>query len=77
MENLAFNFVEYDMVAYKNGVQITSVRGDATGLKIQVSLSYSQGQKVYVNGVEVNDYQVQNGKVIVTVDFGATVVEVR
>ena len=77
MENLAFNFVEYDMVAYKNGVQITSVRGDATGLKIQVSLSYSQGQKVYVNGVEVNNYTVENGKVIITVDFGATVVEVR
>ena len=83
MENLSFNFVEYDIVAYKNGVQITSVRernaGELSGLKIQISLNYTQGQKVYVNGVqvEVTDGMVNGEKVTVTVDFGATVVEVR
>ena len=77
MENLAFNFVEYDLKASKNGVQITSVRGDTTGLSMQIVLNYVAGQKVYVNGVETTNYTVENGKVCVTVDFGATIVEVK
>ena len=77
MENLAFNFVEYDLKAYKNGVQITSVRGDTTGLSMQIVLNYVAGQKVYVNVVETSNYTVENGKVCVTVDFGATIVEVK
>lgn len=77
MENLAFNFVEYDLKAYKNGVQITSVRGDTTGLSMRIVLNYVAGQKVYVNGVETSNYTVENGKVCVTVDFGATIVEVK
>ena len=77
MENLAFNFVEYDLKAYKNGVQITSVRGDTTDLSMRIVLNYVAGQKVYVNGVETSNYTVENGKVCVTVDFGATIVEVK
>ena len=77
MENLAFNGVEYDLVAYKNGVQITSVRGETAGLKFQIVLDYTAGQSVYVNGIKSSNYTVENGKVYVTVDMGATVVEVR
>ena len=77
MENLAFNFVEYDLKAYKNGVQITSVRGDTTGLKLQIVLDWEEGDRLYVNGVEVSADKVEDGKVYVTVAMGATIVEVR
>ena len=77
MENLAFNFVEYDLKAYKNGVQITSVRGDTTGLKLQIVLDWKDGDKLYVNGMQSDNYTVENGKVYVTVDMEATVVEIK
>ena len=77
MENLAFNFVKYDLTLYENAVQLNNVRGDATGLSLTVALNYTDGQSVYVNGMKVSDYTVENGKVYVTVDMGATVVEVR
>ena len=77
MENLAFNFVEYDLIAYKNGVQISSVRGDTAGLTLQIVLDYTAGQSVYVNGVKVSNPVTENGKVYVSVDMGATVVEVK
>ncbi|MBR2646329.1 MAG: hypothetical protein IKD47_02055, partial [Clostridia bacterium] len=77
MENLAFNFVEYDLKAYKDGIQITSVRGDTEGLQLQIVLNWADGDKLYVNGVETNNYTVENGKVYVTVAMGAMIVEVR
>ena len=78
MENLAFNMVKYDLTIYDNAIQITDVRGTTTGLKLQVVLDKANGQKVYVNGAETNDYTESNGKVYVNVaTFGATIVEVR
>lgn len=77
MENLAFNRVEYDLIAYKNGIQISSVRGDTAGLTLQIVLDYTAGQSVYVNGVKVSNPKVENGKVYVTVSMGATIVEVK
>ena len=77
MENLAFNKVKYDLKIYGNAIQLSNVRGNVAGLNITVALNYAEGQHVYVNGVEVTDFVVENGKAIVTVAFGATVVEVK
>ena len=77
MENLAFNFVKYDLTIYENAIQLNNVRGDATGLTLTLALDYTDGQTIYVNGVEYTNYTTENGKVYVTVDMGATIVEVR
>ena len=79
MENLLFNDVKYDLKITGNSVQITDVRGNVSGLGLQIVLNYTDGQSVYVNGVKLSSdgYTVENGKVIVNVNFGATVVEVR
>lgn len=77
MENLAFNKVKYDLTIYKNAIQLNNVRGgDVSGLSLTVALNYKNGQKVYVNGVAV-EHTVENGKAYVTIDFGATIVEVK
>jgi hypothetical protein len=77
MENLAFNMVKYDATICKNAIVINNVRGDTAGLQLQLALNYTQGQKVYVNGVEVQPTKVENGKAYVTVAFGAAIVQVR
>ncbi len=82
MENLAFNFVKYDLTIYENAIQLNNVRTDAegadiTGLELTVVLDYTAGQSVYVNGMKTSDYTVENGKVYVTVAMGATIVEVK
>jgi hypothetical protein len=77
MENLAFNFVKYDLTIYENAIQLNNVRGDVTGLSLTVALDYTAGQSVYVNGSKVKNPIVENGKVYVTVDMGATIVEVK
>ena len=79
MENLAFNNVKYDLTIFEDCLQITSVRGAVDGQKIQAvfSVEGKTGYKVYVNGVQTNNYTVKDGKVFVTLDFGAAIVEVR
>ena len=77
MENLAFNFVKYDLTIYENAIQLNNVRGDANGLKLTVALNYAAGQTIYVNGKAVEADKLENGKAYVTIDFGATIVEVR
>ena len=77
MENLAFNFVKYDLTIYENAIQLNNVRGDATGLELTVALDYANGQTIYVNGKAVEAGVIENGKAYVTVDFGATIIEVR
>ncbi|MBR2337132.1 MAG: hypothetical protein IKA61_04215 [Clostridia bacterium] len=77
MENLAFNYVKYDLKITENTVVITDVRGDTTGLSLQIALDITGSQSVYVNGVKVDSPTVVDGKVIVTVAFGATIVEVK
>ena len=78
MENLAFNQVKYDLTIYENAIQLTNVRGTVGDLELTVSLDYTEGQSVYVNGAKLTSgYAVENGKVSVTVDFGAAIVEVR
>ncbi len=77
MENLAFNGVKYDLTIYGNAIQLSNVSGDVAGLSLTIALDYAEGQRVYVNGIEVTDFTVENNKAVVTVAFGATVVEVR
>lgn len=78
MENLAFNFVKYDLSAVRYGVRVSSVRGDAQGLTIKVSLDVPSADfKVYVDGKETSDYGVYNGKIVVVVPMTETTVEVR
>lgn len=78
MENLAFNFVKYDLTALRYGVSINSVRGDASGLTVRVALDTpSKKFTVYVNGRKTTDYEVENGKVVVTLPLADATVEVK
>ncbi len=78
IENLGFNRVKYDLSVYANAVRIDSVRGNADGLSIQVSLDEPKGSYgVYVNGVETKNFTEEDGKVIVTVPFASAIIEVR
>ena len=69
--------MKYDLTIFDNAIQLNNVRGDASGLKLTVALNYAAGQTVYVNGMKTTNFTVENGKAYVTVDFGATIVEVR
>ena len=78
VENLAFNRVKYDLTMFKNSVRIDSVRGDATGLSVQVVLKTDKANpNVYVNGKQTNNYTVKDGKVYVNVPLQAGSVEIR
>ncbi|MBQ7913061.1 MAG: InlB B-repeat-containing protein [Clostridia bacterium] len=76
MENLAFNFVKYDLTIRDGAIQLNNVRGTTDGLTLTVALDYTEGQTVYVNGIPVT-HEVVDGKAYVTVNFGAVIVEVR
>jgi hypothetical protein len=79
LENLAFNNVKYDLTIFDDCFQITSVRGNVSGQEIQAvfDVSDKNNYKVYVNGVETSNYKLEDGKIYVTLSFGAAIVEVR
>lgn len=78
IENLAYNFVKYDMTIFKNSVSVDSVRGNTEGLTVQVVLDKpNDGQKVYLNGKETSDYTVSGDKIYVTARLGELTVSVR
>ena len=78
MENLTFNQVKYDLMISKNSLTIDCVRGNATGLQVQVSLpTDKKNPTVYVNGVQTNNYTVTDGKVTLLVPFKGVTVEVK
>ncbi|MBQ7913042.1 MAG: hypothetical protein IJ308_04760 [Clostridia bacterium] len=78
MENLSFNKVKYDLTIEKNSLKIDCVRGNATGLQVQVSLpTAKENPTVYVNGVQTNNYTVKDGKVTLLVPLAALTVEVK
>lgn len=78
VENLAFNKVKYDLTILKKAVRIDSVRGDASGLDVSITLDEpSKDEAVYVNGKKVSDYTTSNGKISLTVALKNTVVEVK
>ena len=78
MENLAYNKVKYDLTIFENSVRIDSVRGNATGIRVKVTLdAKGDTPSVYVNGRQVSDYTVQDGKVTVIVPLASVTVEVK
>ena len=78
MENLSFGGVKYDLTMFENSVKISSVRGDATGLSVQVVLDAPKsGEAVYVNGKASNRYAVKGDKVYVTVPLESVDVAVK
>ena len=78
MENLSYNKVKYDLTASKSAVRIDSVRGDAAGLQVQVTLETSSNSpKVYVNGKQTNKYTVKDGKVTVVVPLKSVSIELK
>ena len=77
-ENFLFNGVKYDLTIFDNAVMINSVRGDASGLSLQVVLNAPKaGQKVYVNGKATNRYTVIDGKVKVVVPLQSATIEIK
>ena len=77
IENLCFNGVKYDLTMFNNAVRIDAVRGDATGVDVQVVLDAPKnGQKLYVNGVETNRYTVKDGKAYVALPLQSAIVQV-
>lgn len=78
IENLAFKGVKYDLTMFKNSVRIDAVRGNASGLSVQVVLKTNKtNPNVYVNGKKVSNYTVKDGKVCVTVPLQSCSVEIQ
>ena len=78
MENLSYNKVKYDLTIFENSVRIDSVRGNATGIEVQVTLKANgNNPKVYINGRQTSNYTVKNGKVTVSVPLSSVTVEVK
>ena len=78
IENMAFHKVKYDLSVYENAVRIDSVRGNAEDLSIQVEIPTNKRfYTVYVNGKETTDYTKQDGRVVVTLPFASSIVEVK
>ena len=78
IENLAYNKVKYDLTIFENSARIDSVRGNAIGIEVQVTLNAKDSNpSVYVNGGKISDYTVENGKVTVKVPLAAVTVEVK
>jgi len=78
MENLSYNKVKYDLTIFENSVRIDSVRGNATGIEVQVTLKANgNSPKVYVNGRQTSNYVLKNGKVTVSVPLSSVTVEVK
>ena len=78
MENLSYNKVKYDLTMFENSVRIDSVRGDASGILVKVTLNTtSNNPKVFVNGRETGNYTVKDGKVTVNVPLSSVTIEIR
>jgi hypothetical protein len=78
MENLSYNGVKYDLTIFKNSVRIDSVRGNGSGILVQVTLDApADFTTVYVNGVEANNYTIKDGKVTVNVPLRSVTIELK
>lgn len=77
MENLSYNKVKYDLTIFENSVRIDSVRGNAAGLQVQVTLNAKKKGSVYVNGRKTDQFTEKDGKITVTVPLGSVTVEVK
>ena len=77
MENLSYNKVKYDLTIFDNSVRIDSVRGNAAGIQVEITLREEADKAVYVNGRRTSKYTVENGKITVKVPLTAVTVEVK
>lgn len=78
MENLSYNKVKYDLTIMKNALRIDSVRGNSTGIQVQVTLkTEKKNPAVYVNGKQTNRYAVKDGKVMLIVPLSSVTVEIK
>ena len=78
MENLSYNGVKYDLTMFENSIRIDSVRGDASGILVQVTLKAPNDTPiVYVNGRESGNYTVKDGKVTINVPLRSVTIEVK
>lgn len=77
MENLSYNKVKYDLTIFENSVRIDSVRGNAAGVQVQVTLRAKKKASVYVNGKKTDNYTVDGDKIIVNVPLSTVIVEVK
>ena len=76
VENMQYNGVTYDLSIYKDAVRIDSVRGNADGLKVKVTLDCPEGKDIYV-GETAQHVTPENGKATVIVDFADAIIEVK
>lgn len=76
VENMQYNGVTYDLSIYKDAVRIDSVRGNAEGLKVKVTLDCPEGKDIYV-GETAKKVTPENGKATVIVDFKDAIIEVK
>ena len=78
MENLSYHGVKYDLTIFANSARIDSVRGNANGLKTQITLdAKSATPTVFINGRQTDQYTVKDGKVTVSVPLSSVTVEVK
>ncbi len=78
MENLSYNGVKYDLIAFENSVKIESVRGKSNGINVKILLNTpSSNPTVLINGRKTSDFTVKDGKVIVNVPLKSVTVEVK
>lgn len=78
LENLAFNRVKYDLTIQYNNLRIDSVRGDASGLMVNVALDIKKSNPmVYINGIATDNFEIIDGKIHLLVPLSDVVIEVR
>lgn len=79
MENLMFQGVKYDLAITKRSIEVNAVRGDTQGLKLTLKLAEpaKKNYSVYVNGQKSDNYSVENGRIVISVDFARTKIEIK
>lgn len=77
VENMMFSDVKYDLTILEDTVRIDSVRGDAEGLQVTVTMDIGFGQSVYINGEKTDNYTTSDGKAIITVPMQNNIIQVR
>lgn len=77
VENLQFNYVKYDLTAFRNGLRIDSVRGDASEVSVQIKIKTDKkNPKVYVNGKQQYNYSFGDGVISLLLPLKAQTIEI-
>ena len=65
-----FHNVRYDCTMLPHGLEIDSVRGNASGLKLEVRIAKPRGNyTVYINGTATKDYREDGDSIVVSTDL--------